>query len=197
MDYLEFPSKKYVKYDNPYIVTGFTKGKEKMLWIATYGGFFGYDGEKFTVINNKTLELTKETGQLHIRSILEDSKGNLWIGNNGIGVLLNNGDTTINFSEENGLIHFNSSRRGDPSPAGTLEHVFAIEEDSEGNIWFGDRDTGPWKFDGKTMTNYTIDNKLTTPMIWCIYNDNNNNLLFGMADGGVYTFNGKSFDKRV
>jgi hypothetical protein len=24
-----------------------------------------------------------------------------------------------------------------------MEHVFAIEEDSEGNIWFGDRDTEP------------------------------------------------------
>jgi ligand-binding sensor domain-containing protein len=76
-----------------------------------------------------------------------------------------------------------------------MEHVFAIEEDLEGNIWFGDRDTGAWKYDGKTMTNYTIDNKLSTPMISSIYNDNNNNLLFGMADGGVYKFNGKSFEK--
>jgi len=76
-----------------------------------------------------------------------------------------------------------------------MEHVFAIEEDAEGNIWFGDRDTGAWKFDGKTMTNYTISNKLSTPMIWSIYKDNANNLLFGMAGGGVYKFNGKSFDK--
>jgi hypothetical protein len=28
---------------------------------------------------------------------------------------------------------------------------FAIEEDSEGNIWFGDRDTGAWRYDGKTV----------------------------------------------
>ncbi len=42
------------------------------------------------------------------------------------------------------------------------------------------------------MTNYIIDDKLATPMIWSIYN---NNLLFGMADGGIYKFNGKSFDK--
>ncbi|HSQ45595.1 MAG TPA: two-component regulator propeller domain-containing protein, partial [Lutibacter sp.] len=124
-----------------------------------------------------------------------DSKGRIWIGNNGIGVLLMEGNAIINFSEKHHLIHPTSTRRGDKSQPGTMEHVFAIEEDSEGNIWFGDRDTGAWKYDGKTVTNYIIDNKLSTPMIWSIYKDNSNNLLFGMAGGGVYRFNGKSFDK--
>ena len=132
---------------------------------------------------------------LHIRSVFADSQGRIWIGNNGIGVLLFHGDSVINFSDKNGLIHTNSSKNGDISPVGTLEHVFAIEEDSEGNIWFGDRDTGAWKFDGKTMTNYVIDTKLLTQMIWEIYEDKDKNLLFAMGNGGIYKFNGKSFDK--
>jgi hypothetical protein len=32
---------------------------------------------------------------------------------------------------------------------GQWNTFFAIEEDKEGNIWFGDRDTGAWKYDGK------------------------------------------------
>ena len=195
VSYLAFPNPIIVNTDNVYFVTGLAKGKNDILWIGTYSGVFGYNGKEFTIINDETLELKNETGQLHIRSILEDSKGNLWIGNNGIGVLLKSGDSIINFSDKNRLIHPNSRRNGDTSPNNTLEHVFVIEEDSEGNLWFGDRDTGVWKFDGKTMTNYIIDEKLSTPMIWSIYNDNNNNLLFGMASGGVYKFNGKSFDK--
>ncbi|WP_456463485.1 hypothetical protein [Lutibacter sp.] len=51
------------------------------------------------------------------------------------------------------------------------------------------------KFDGLTITNYSIDNNLLTQMIWSIYNDGNNNLLFGMADGDVYKFNRKSLEK--
>ncbi|MCX2741837.1 two-component regulator propeller domain-containing protein [Pontibacter anaerobius] len=66
-----------------------------------------------------------------------------------------------------------------------MQSVFAIEEDSEGNIWFGDRDSGAWKYDGKTLTNYKVDIKLKSQMIWSIYEDQSKNLLLGMADGGV------------
>ena len=113
---------------------------------------------------------------MHIRSVLADSKGRIWIGNNGIGVLLLDGNSTINFSEKHHLIHPTSKRNGNKSEPGTLEHPFAIEEDSEGNIWFGDLYTGAWKYDGKTMTNYNIiDKNLKSQMIWTIYKDNSNN----------------------
>ena len=196
LSYLEFPVQGVTNTYNTYSATGFSKGKKGNLWIATYAAVIGYEGKSFEIIDDKSLGYSEETGLLHIRSILEDSKGNLWIGNNGIGVLLKDGDSIINFSEQNNLIHPTSSRRGDKSPPGTLEHVFAIQEDDKGNIWFGDRDTGAWKFDGKTMTNYTVDEKLKTQMIWSIYQDNNGDLLFAMGAGGVYQFNGKSFDKK-
>ena len=196
MNFLAFPNPKIINPDNVYFVTSLSKGKNDMLWIGAYAGIFGYNGKVLTIINDETLKLKKETGNLHIRSVFEDSKGRLWIGNNGIGVLLKDGDTIINFSEQKNLIHPTSKRRGDKSPAGTLEHVFVINEDADGNIWFGDRDTGVWKYDGDLMTNYTVDNKLRTQMVWSIYNDKKGNLLFAMADGGVYKYNGKSFEHK-
>ena len=194
LNYLAFPIQKGENINNSYGVTGISKGQDGKVWVATYAALFNFDGKVINLFDKSKLAL-KESEVLHIRSVFADSQGRIWVGNNGIGVLLIQEDSTTNFSENNGLIHPNSSKNGNPSPTGTLEHIFAIQEDSEGNIWFGDRDTGPWKFDGKTMKNFTIDNKLTTPMIWCICNDNNNNLLFGMAGGGVYKFNGKSFSK--
>lgn len=149
-----------------------------------------------TIFDAEKLNLeSKEV--LHIRSVLADSKGRIWIGNNGIGVLLLEGNSVINFSEKHHLIHPASTKRGAPSQPGTLEHVFAMEEDAEGHIWFGDRDAGIWKYDGKTLTNYPIIDKLSQPiMIWTIYKDNKNNLLFGMADGSILKFNGKAFEKQ-
>jgi len=179
-----------------YGVTDISKDKNGKVWIATYSALFNYDGNIIKAYGHKNLNL-KHNDYLHIRSVLADSKGRIWIGNNGIGVLLMEDEVIINFSEKNNLIHPTSTRSGDKSKPGTLEHVFAIEEDSKGNIWFGDRDTGAWKYDGKSMTNYVIDNKLSTPMIWSIYKDHNNNhLLFGMAEGGVYKFVGKTFERQ-
>lgn len=197
LNYLAFPNPKVINPHNVYFVTDLAEGERNMLWIGTYAGIFGYDGSQFTIINDETLGLGKETGELHIRSILEDSKGRLWIGNNGIGVLLKDGEAIINFSEKNSLIHPTSSRRGDKSPNGTLEHVFAIEEDGEGNIWFGDRDTGAWKYDGKTMTNYSREAGLTDDSVITIYKDRDNDLWFGLADGNVFKFNGNTFDKQL
>ncbi len=194
MNYLIFPKPKNENPNNSYGVTDISKNKDGKVWIATYTALFNFNGKMINVLDKKKLEL-KDNEELHIRSVLADSKGRIWVGNNGIGVLLMENDKTINFSDINSLIHKNSGKNGNISPPGTMEHVFAIEEDSEGNIWFGDRDTGAWRFDGKTVTNYTIDKYLKSQMIWCIYRDNNNNLLFGMADGGVYKFNGKSFSK--
>ena len=196
LSYLAFPIQGDNSTFNVYGATGFSKGMNGNLWIATYAAVFGYDGKTFEIIDDDYLGVTEESEKLHIRSILEDSKENLWIGNNGIGVLFKSGDSIINFSEKHGLIHANSSGMGDPSPAGTLEHVFAIGEDSYGNIWFGDRDTGAWKYDGVSMTNYTIDDKLQTQHIWKIYQDRNGQLLFAMGGGGVYKFNGKSFERK-
>lgn len=199
--YLAFPKPKATTSGNVYSLTSLSKGMNNMLWFGTFAGVFGYNGNQFTVINDETLGLTENSDKLHVRSILEDSQGRLWIGNNGIGVLLKKGDSIIHFSKEQGKLipmnEFESNAQNKQFAKNTgLQAVFAIEEDSDGNIWFGDRDTGAWKYDGKTLTNYTIDSKLPTPMIWTIYKDNSNNLLFGMADGGVYKFNGKSFEKQ-
>jgi ligand-binding sensor domain-containing protein len=195
MNYLIFPKPKYQETNNSYGVTDISKAKDGKVWIATYAALFNYDGKMVNIFDYEKLNL-KEDEFLHIRSVLADSKGRIWIGNNGIGVLLMESNSIINFSEKHHLIHPRSSKSGDKSEPGTLEHVFAIEEDSEGNIWFGDRDTGAWKYDGNTMTNYnTIDKNLKSQMIWTIYKDNSNNLLFGMTEVGVYKFNGKLFDK--
>lgn len=197
LNYLAFPPHEVLNpYDNLFAVTSISKGKNNMIWFGTYAGVFGYNGSDFTIINDETLGFDRNIAPLHIRSILEDSKGRLWIGNNGIGVLLKQGDSIINFSEEKNLIHPASGRKGDQSPPGTLEHIFTIAEDSEGNIWFGDRDAGIWKYDGKAMKNYTKKDGLTSDFALSIYEDNNEKLWFGMADGSIYKFNGEAFEKQ-
>lgn len=197
LHYLTFPIESKATSQTPYSVsTPFFRGQNGRVWFGTYGAVFGYDGQSFTIIDDKSLGRSEETGYLHVRSIFEDSKGHLWIGNNGIGVLRYDGETTHYFSKKMGLISENSGRNGGyRSGAGTLEHVFAIAEDDQGNMWFGDRDTGAWRYDGTSMKNFTEMNGLTTKQIWQIYTSKNGELWFAMADGSVCKFNGTSFER--
>lgn len=74
----------------------------------------------------------------YIRSIFQDSKGNLWFGTIGEGVVRYDEKTLTYFSNPEG---FHS------------ESVFAINEDKTGNLWFG-TDQGVYKYDGKIFRNY-------------------------------------------
>lgn len=195
--YLDLPPQKVINpNDNLFAVTDITNGKNNMIWFATYAAVFGFNGSDFTIINDETLGYDRKINALHIRCIFEDTKGRLWIGNNGIGVLLKEGNSIVNFSKRHSLISLNSKGNGDKSPKNTLEHVFIIAEDSKGNIWFGDRDAGVWKYDGEKLENYSTKEGLVNDFALSIYEDKTKELWFGMANGNIYKFNGKAFEKQ-
>lgn len=193
LTYVAFPMAENTDSRNVYTMTDHSNGHHSKVWLATFSAVFGYDGHQFSVIDDHTLLPIKPINTLHVRSVLEDSQGRLWIGNNGIGVLLQEGQTLINFSEKMGLIHPESQGAGDASPAGTLEHVFAIAEDGAGHIWFGDRDTGAWRFDGKNMTHFSTQDGLSSNGVLAIYQDPQQGLWLGLTDGGLFLFNGTAF----
>ena len=58
----------------------------------------------------------------------------------------------------------------------------------------GYRDAGVWKYDGKTMKNYTKKDGLTNDFALSIYEDKKGALWFGMADGNIFKFNGNTFE---
>lgn len=189
LSYLAFPLPPGLEADNPCLVTGIVKGHDGTVWFGTYPGVFGYDGRSFKFINEETAGIETGLDRFHVRCIFEDSRGNLWIGNNGLGVLLYDGQAVANFTEQRGL------GIRDVGPSGPLSRIFSIAEDAAGNIWFGTRDNGAWRFDGESLTNFTMEDGLTSPMVWAIYRDKLDVLWFGMGDGGVCRFNGESFDR--
>lgn len=69
----------------------------------------------------------------YIRSIFQDSKGNLWFGTIGEGVVRYDVKTLTYFSNPDGFYN---------------QTVFAINEDKNGNLWFG-TDQGVYKYDPK------------------------------------------------
>ncbi|MGJ7031587.1 ligand-binding sensor domain-containing protein [Niabella hirudinis] len=151
------------------ISTPFLKSKNGTIWFGAYKALIGYNGSDFKIITDETLGLDGKNSSLHIRGIFEDSKGNLWIGNNsgsnplgGIGVLKYDGKEYLQFTKHYKL-------RKEDTKANSLDRVFSIGEDTLGNIWFGTIHSGAWRYDGNTVKNYTKKDGLVSNHIWTIY----------------------------
>ena len=93
--YLALPLPGTLRSDEGYSVTGFAKGKGGRIWIATYNAVFGFDGVSFTTIDGARMGLREGDGMPHVRCVFEDSRGRVWIGNNGVGVVVVDGDATF------------------------------------------------------------------------------------------------------
>lgn len=190
LSYRTFPVTPQLGNELPYpISTSFVKSKNGMVWFGTYGALIGYDGKQFRIFDNKSLGLDDTTEFLHIRSIMEDSKGNLWIGNNGGGVLKYDGKEFIHFTKQHQL-------RKEDTKANSLDRVFSIGEDASGNIWFGTVGSGVWRYDGNSVKNFTNRDGLDGDMTWIIYKSKTGELWFGGGPNGVYRFTGKSFERK-
>lgn len=175
-------------YHYPYSAIKAYRENDGKLWIGTFNrGIVGYNGKAFEYHNPNNF------GVGTIRSIFQDKEGNYWFGSNGGGVYKYDGNKYRNFTEERGLTSSNPGY----DEFGTLSRVWSIEQDNEGNLWFGTADSGLWKFDGEEMINYTMKDGLPSNFVETIYKDKEGKLWFcsGMNSNGVlYTMNGQSFE---
>ena len=197
LSYRSFSIKPKAGEENAYsISTPFVKSKNGAVWFGTYNALIGYDGKQLKVFTDDSLGLNGTSESLHIRSIMEDSKGNLWIGNNaggspvgGIGVVKYDGKAFIHFTKQHQL-------RKEDTKGNSLDRVFSIGEDTLGNIWFGTVESGVWRYDGHTIKNFTQKDGLDGDFTWIIYKSKTGELWFGGGPNGVYRFNGRSFERK-
>lgn len=171
------------------VSTDFIKSINGTFWIGTFKSVIGFNGKDFKIIDDKFLRQNEVPGFLHVRDIMEDSKGNLWIANNGSGILRYDGKAIINFTVQHKL-------KKDDTKGNSLERVFSVGEDVSGNIWFGTVGSGVWKYDGNSLKNFTRQDGLESNHIWTIYTSKKGELLFGSINpSGVYRYKDNTFER--
>jgi len=188
IEFLAFPLPCSPNADNIYHPSSKAiKAKDGTIWFGTIQVVIGFKDETFKTIGQTVTGNVNEPS--HIRGIYADSKGNLWMADNGNGVFVFNGDTTINFTK------FHHLDKGD-TEGNTLLRSFCIAEDKDENMWFGTVNSGIWRYDGVSFTNFTEKDGVVNQYFWTIFKNKKGELLFcGENPGGVYKFNGQSFDR--
>jgi ligand-binding sensor domain-containing protein len=169
----KFPNAIYSPYDVYCIV----RDRKGHLWFgSTSVGVCRYDGQSFDWLTDKTLVAAP------VRSILEDTKGNLWFTYSGHGSL--DGFRAVS--------DFGKLRKG---AEGTIVEGMSVLEDGDGKLWTAALGAGVFKYDGKKKVGYPIKDGDTAVEVFAVYKDNRGDLWLGTNNGGAYKFNGKAFDK--
>lgn len=158
-------------------------------WFGTQAqGIAKYDGQRVTYVRCKHL-----AGPA-VRAVFQDKNGVMWFGNNGGGLFKYDGKKLTNITETFGLGNPDFLRGVQQDKPGSLARVFAINEDKEGQLWIATIDAGVWKYDGKTLTNYTARQGLPGNGVWALYRDGKD-VLWIIVDGKtVCRYTGHSFE---
>ena len=72
-----------------------------------------------------------------------------------------------------------------------LKYVPCELRDKSGNIWFATKQ-GVYRYNGKSLTNFTVMDGLSVDIVSCMMEDNKGNIWFG-AVGGASKYDGKKF----
>jgi signal transduction histidine kinase/streptogramin lyase len=131
-----------------------------------------YNGETFTHFTEK-----EGLSDKVVKSILEDSQGNLWFGTEHGGVSRYDGNAFTNFTEKEGLSDNN---------------VNSILEDRGGYLWFGTEHGGVSLYNGQSFTHYNDKDGISDNNINTIFEDSHRNIWFGTEYGGVSIYDAES-----
>lgn len=180
---------------SPYEVYCIYKDRKGSMWFGT--SVFGacrYDGQSIKWMYEEDLTIVSSNGgTFGIRSIFEDRNGDFWLCNTWHKYKFDF-EKTI----KSARLQYHKTRGiGDAQIFGGEEYIYYshILEDHDGTIWLTTWDKGVYKYDGKTITNYTVKDDNKDVQLVSMYKDNLGNLWLGTPENGTFKFNGNTFEK--
>jgi ligand-binding sensor domain-containing protein len=168
--------------NNPYSVYKVNKDKDGNIWFGTFvAGAFRYDGQSFIWFGEKELSMLSNGVAPGVRSMIQDKDGYFWLSNFISKYQIE--PNTLEYKKLKGIEkdkpnYFNSGL-----------------SDKNGDLWMTNYGGKVWKYDGKTLSEFEINNKEKDILLITIYQDHNGIIWLGTDNDGVYKYNGKTFEK--
>jgi len=177
---------------NPFEVYSIYEDTKGNIWFGTNPvGVCRYNGKSFDWITEEDVTEFRNEGANGVRSITEDKNGDFWFNTEYRYSVYDS--TTI---KNNTFYTRHESIGGlDGEKESNLDEYLSTVRDNANNLWFVTYRDGDWKYDGTTITHYTIQDNLKDVTLFSIYKDNNGDLWLGSHGNGAFKFNGTTFEK--
>tara|TARA_B100000497_G_C7689313_1_gene418616 strand:+ start:1480 stop:2604 length:1125 start_codon:yes stop_codon:yes gene_type:complete len=181
---------------SPYDVYTIYKDRKGYIWFGTSDfGICRFDGKSLNWMYEKHLTLIEGGGSFGIRSIIEDKEGKFWFCNTKHRYnifptsVIEQDKFLINYKREKGIDNLKS-----PEGKNLIYFMSAIE-DNKGDLWMVTYEQGVWRYDGKSITHYSVKDGSKDLTLFSIYKDKQGDLWLGTQEAGAYKFNGNTFEK--
>ncbi|OGG49304.1 MAG: hypothetical protein A3F84_18565 [Candidatus Handelsmanbacteria bacterium RIFCSPLOWO2_12_FULL_64_10] len=193
-------------------VQAIAQDREGTFWFGTAeGGLSRYDGRTwrtFTAKDGLANDLVSAIVQdrdgragNYVLAILQDRKGDLWIGTWGEGVSRADPLRLAGAPSELALSETKGQTSSDLGPAFTTftirdgltsNCVYSISQDREGRLWFGTQG-GACRYDGRTFLTFTQEDGLAPNAVISVLQDPRGHLWFAVDGGGMVRHDGQAF----
>ena len=155
-------------------VAAIVQTRDGYLWFGTELGLVRFDGLRFRVFDQKNTPALKSN---LVYVLLEDRRGDLWIGSAGGGLTRFRNGIFTTFTTKDGLSN---------------DVVLSLHEDRSGALWIGTDGGGLNRFQNGRFTPYTTKDGLASDAVYAISEDGRGNLWFG-THGGLSRLTNNTF----
>jgi len=177
---------------NPFGIYSIYNDKKGNLWFGTNPvGVCRYDGKTFDWITEEDVTEFRNEGANGVRSIAEDENGDFWFNTEFRYSIY---DSTTLKSDRFYTRH-KSIGGLDGKKESDLDEYLSVVRDNNNDLWFVTYRDGVWKYDGKKITQYVVQDNSKAITLFSIYKDNNGDLWLGTLENGTYKFSGIAFEK--
>lgn len=198
-------------------ITAITQTPDGFIWLGSREGLIRFDGREFIEYNSNNTPGLKNND---IRTLLTDTKGIMWIGTNGGGLVSFQGGVFKNYNIEQGLadnsvlslfedskgslwvgtggggvsiLTDNKFKTIDTSLGLSGNYIRSIIEDWNGAVWIGTDGNYISRINGDSIKVFSKADGYPGEYTMAGLTDNYGNLWFGAAGAGLVKYNRKKF----
>lgn len=168
------------------------KDQKGNVWFGTaILGAMRYNGQSFDWISETDVTELHDGPANGVRSIIEDKDGYFWFNSAYRYKILDSvkKDTQTFYERQKSIGNLDGQLNGD------LNEYLAITKDQKQNLWIATYRRGVWKYDGKTVKHYNVQENGKGILLFYVYTDHAGNIWLGTHENGVWKLQGDVFKR--